>query len=204
MFLIINSNNVIVSSSDYQVNIADCASRNESVVEIDDNLFSEDMIGSLYAGGVEYVPPSSSYDVVENGVWVDSRSLEELKENARIEIDNAAGKLRTKFITSAPGQELIYQAKAAEAQRYVDAGAPNDLTGYPFITAEVNATGLTNIEAANEILSIQNAWILVGANIEEYRLAGKKTVTNASNVSEINNAVAITKEAFLLIENNAG
>ena len=110
-----------------------------------------------------------------------------------MEIDNHAGATRARFITIAPGQELTYQKKAAEAADYVLAGYPADLTNYPFINAEASSTGKTPTETADAIITQELAWRIAGAAIEGARMGGKKAVDDAVNLTEVNAAVENTK-----------
>ena len=135
-------------------------------------------------GGIsEYVPPT--IDLNEEKAW---------RKNS---IDEVAGEVRRKFITSAPGQEMTYQEKAEQAADYVAASYPADTSNYPFIQAEINATGKTKEQAADDILTQRAAWIAVGATIEEHRLAGKKQVDEATTVEDIK---TITDNTIALLE----
>ena len=59
------------------------------------------------------------------------------------------------------------------------------MTTYPFIQAEVNATGKTNEQAADDIVAAKSAWISTAASIEQERLGGKKAVEDASTIAEV-------------------
>ena len=105
--------------------------------------------------------------------------LDELKLYSRYMIDVTAERARLRYITDGAGQASVYQEKAAEADAYITAGYPVDLTSWPFIQAEVNATGLTSTQAADAIVAQRNTWRILGANIEEERLGGKAAVNAA-------------------------
>ena len=115
--------------------------------------------------------------------------LDDYKLNARIQIDGESELTRLRFITNGAGQAMAYQEKADEATDYVVAGYPADLTSYPFIQAEVNATGKNATQAADDILATRSAWIAVSAAIEEIRLGAKKQVNEAANTGEIDTIV---------------
>ena len=108
----------------------------------------------------------------------DKPSLDELKAQAKIEIDNQAGVTRSKYITVAPGQEATYISKEQQARAYKAAGYPASTADYPYIAAEVaaNEGDLTATEAADQIIAKADEWAVLGAIIEQTRLAGKRDV----------------------------
>jgi hypothetical protein len=120
-------------------------------------------------------------------------ALEDYKARAKNIIDQYAGATRLKFITSVPGQEMTYQEKAEEATDYVAAGYPADLSGYPFVAAEATATGATATEVADAIIAQRSAWVVIGAEIEQYRIGGKFQVENAESQTEVDGIVNSTK-----------
>lgn len=121
----------------------------------------------------------------------DSVYLPQCRELAKDLIDGAAGEARRRHITSVPGQAETYAEKGEEAADYVAAGypaptgSPPEYVGYPFIQAEVEATGKTSTQAADDILAQKSAWITIGAAIEKERIGGKTNVDAASDVASI-------------------
>lgn len=105
--------------------------------------------------------------------------LNEYKALARYKVDQAAEYARLRYITNGAGQAMVYQLKGAEAEAYITAGYPVDTSSYPFIQAEMNATGKTKEQAADDIITQRNAWVALGASIEQQRLAGKGAVDAA-------------------------
>lgn len=83
---------------------------------------------------------------------------------------------------------MVYQEKGDEAADYVANGYPADLASYPFIQAEVNATGKTATQAADDILAQKSAWIMLGAATEEARLSGKVAVDAATDEAGVDAA----------------
>ena len=142
---------------------------------------------------INYRPDGSPFWIYQNDAWVDSRALDDLKDQAKVDIDNHAGTIRSKYITVAPGQEMTYMEKSEEAADFVTAGYPADTSNYPFIQAEMDATGLTKEQAADGILAQKSAWIVVGATIEKTRLSGKAQVDAAVDQDGVNTAVTNTK-----------
>lgn len=149
-------------------------------------------------------------DNVENRYWkayllwaesntadpIDTLSLSEIKSNAKKEIDETAEIVRLKFITGGAGQAMAYQEKGEEAADYVAASYPADLSSYPFIQAEINATGKTKEQAADDIIAQKSAWITAGAAIEEERLKGKKAITDAADETAVNSQRDIATAAL--------
>lgn len=128
--------------------------------------------------------------------WVlaNSPTLGDLQTAAKQEVDNAAETARQRYITPGAGQSMAYQEKSDEATDYAAANYPADLTSYPFIQAEVNATGKTAQQAADDIIAQRSAWVAKGAAIEELRIKAKQDIDAATDESSINmfknNAVA--------------
>lgn len=119
-----------------------------------------------------------------------ARDLNDAKTDGKLTIDGAAGRARSRYITTAPGQEMTYLEKADQAADYVTAGYPADTSNYPFIQAEMNATGKSKEDAADDILTQKSAWITVGVQIEEHRLGGKGAVDAAIDLAGVDSAVA--------------
>lgn len=112
-------------------------------------------------------------------------TIEQIRSEAKKLIDNEAERSRLTNITPGDGQASVYLEKSNEAADYIVAGYPADLTTYPFIQAEVNATGKTNEQAADDIVAAKSAWISTAASIEQERLGGKKAVEDASTIAEV-------------------
>lgn len=121
------------------------------------------------------------------------------KDIARDQIDQVAEMVRLKYITGGAGQAMAYQEKGEEAADYVAANYPADLSGYPWMQAEVNATGKTASQAADDILAQKAAWISIGAQIEQQRLYGKEEVSNATTVNDVITAKDTAVAALELI-----
>ena len=127
----------------------------------------------------------------------------DVKKLAKEAIDEAAEAARLRYITYGSGQAMAYQEKGDEAADFIAAGypvgspsgspigsvigSPVSLPGYPFIEAEVKATGKTPRQAADDIVAQKAAWVAVGATIEQSRLGGKKKVDEALDAADVNN-----------------
>lgn len=108
-------------------------------------------------------------------------TLDELRYAAYAKIDEAAHQTRLKYIT--PNKDATYIAKLMQAQAYVAAGYPTDLTTYGYIVAEVaRLGGDTNVEAdlktaADGLIAIGNQWLGLDAIIEKICLVAKTQVS---------------------------
>lgn len=138
--------------------------------------------------GVFVVPDVSQQDLDDALTAYVHDALKAPRDYAKSLIDMQAEQARLRYVTGGAGQAMAYQEKADEASDYVAAGYPVDLSSYPFIQAEINATGKTKEAAADDILTQRSAWITVGASIEEERLGGKKAVDDAVDQGGIDTA----------------
>lgn len=105
---------------------------------------------------------------------------------ATARINAAAGALRETFITSIPGQEMLYLAKEAEARAWTADPAP-DMADYPLLSAEIGP-GLTAPDAgqlAQLWLTLGHQWRVVAAQIETARLGAVYAVEQAPDETAI-------------------
>ena len=126
-------------------------------------------------------------------------SLAEVIATSLVMIDEGAGKVRMKYLTSVPGQESTYQEKAQDAANYKVDGYPVDTTLYPWVAAEAGATGTTPTVAADTILATKSLWVTKGAEIEGERMRGKTEVKLASTVTEALDIRNTTLRNFLMM-----
>lgn len=114
----------------------------------------------------------------------DSRQLEHSRFFAMVAVDESAGRVRKQFITSVPGQDMIYQQKRIEAQLVVTNPHINpDLVPHIKYQAEINNHSL--LSEANAVLAIAREWSELSAIIEARRLAAKKAIREAETEMEI-------------------
>jgi len=107
------------------------------------------------------------------------------KANAKIIIDETAGRARKKYITTVEGQDLTYSYKIVDAQKYIDDGRPADASPYPWTQAEADARGISASDAADIIVGTYNAWEPIGVSIEKERIKGKDKIDKANNSAVI-------------------
>lgn len=104
------------------------------------------------------------------------------------QVDKGAGQVRSLFITSIPGQDMVYLAKETEAQLIVadpgqGAGVPDNET--PHVTAEATAYGVSRFDKAVEILTLRQLWATVSPVIETRRLEAKDAVNAATTAPDV-------------------
>jgi len=126
--------------------------------------------------------------VTDGGIDPYVSDLPSIRLIARAIIDIAAERARHRHITPGSGQAMVYLKKGEETDAYILAGYPADTTGYPFVEAEINATGKTKENAADDIITQRDAWVVLGASIEEQRLGGKKAVDDAADEAAVDTA----------------
>lgn len=107
--------------------------------------------------------------------------LAEVKKRLKLSVDEAAAKARCRYITSIAGQLESYSRKAAQAQAYKDAGYPADLTPYPYIKIESEASGQTGRQVADTILLLESQWTVLDPEVEGRRAGGKRQIDEAVN-----------------------
>ena len=96
-------------------------------------------------------------------------ALQKVKTEAVAAINAASGLTRQKFITTAPGQEMIYLAKEREAIAYLADPVPLPID-YPLIAAEVGVTAPTAWELAQVWVNVSVYWRSIAARIEGARM----------------------------------
>jgi hypothetical protein len=166
--------------------VRDVIETNDTPFDVAAPMFWKDVTGLSPVIGSPYNP---STDTITSPV-LPTIDVENTRSSALLLVDNTAGDIRQRFITSAPGQELTYQEKAEQAADFAAANYPTgQIANYPFIQVEVNVTGLSPQAAADGILSRRTLWIQKGALIEEARLIGKRDINVATDVIGINTAL---------------
>lgn len=113
-------------------------------------------------------------------------SVDEARSWARDQVDAAAGVARSRFITTAPGQDAAYRAKYEEAKAFIAAGYSPASQAIPWIEAEASTAGVSTQVAADRIKERGDAWnLMLGPRIEALRVGGKVRVAGASTVADV-------------------
>ena len=93
------------------------------------------------------------------------------------------------FITVLPGQDLIYQAKEAEARAWIADPAP-DPANYPLLVAEIGITAPDAAQLAQLWLNMATLWRQAAAGLEALRLTVGAAVEAATTVEEVEAALS--------------
>ena len=139
------------------------------------------------AGEVGYPLPEGTLNTIPYDLSV-------LRNFKKQQIDAQAGAVRSRFITTVPGQESTYLYKAAEAKAWTDSADPAD---FPMLSAEAAATGVTMGELAATVRANADLWTAIGARIEAARLAAKQAITAAEDIPAIFIAATVDWEAVV-------
>lgn len=167
---------------------------NETVTELTQE--QVDGIGAFIEATPGFTPKFYTWDAQSVTF---KENLVALREDAKAQIDVAAGKTRGKYLTSIPGQDATYIAKETECRAYAAAAYPADLTNYPWVKAEADATGLTATQAADAIILQAEQWRVLGSTIEKVRRGGKIEVDKKTKASTIATSLAATLAALQAI-----
>lgn len=132
-------------------------------------------------------------EATSNAVVVAEVNLTPVRDALLAQIDADAEATRMRFITPGAGQAMTYLRKEAEAKAYL-AGDPAPT---PFLSAEAPARSMTLADLAAEVASRAAAWQGIGPKIEAARLAAKKAVQEATNISDMHQAAVIDWTAAL-------
>ncbi len=115
-----------------------------------------------------------------------AKELTEARAKAVSRCNEMVGNTRLMFITDIPGQAAIYSEKEAEAADYISRDPePTDLSPYPFIEREMQATGMTAYECSQLFLNMAAQWRPLGAQLEGLRIGYNKQISEAATQSEI-------------------
>lgn len=121
------------------------------------------------------------------------------KAEAIAKVNEAVGKIRSRFITVLPGQDMIYQSKEAEAIRYLNADpAPDNLTDYPFIQAEVGVLAESAYHVASIWAGMSEHWRGVAAGLESVRMTAINAIEAATDGQGIHDALVAFETVILI------
>ena len=123
-----------------------------------------------------------------------AEALAEAKQRARADLAAAVAEARAAYITTLPGQQMIYLAKEAEARAYIADPAP-DLANYPLLSAEVGITAPDAWQLAQIWLAMADLWCNAAAQIEAWRLGAAAAIDAARSVAAVQGAMHAIIEA---------
>jgi hypothetical protein len=116
-------------------------------------------------------------------------TLDDLKARAKNDIDEGAGTIRGRYITSVRGQPETYMIKEAEAKAYLKASNPL-ASEYPMLAAEIGINGDTMADVATMIVSKANEWRQLASVIENIRLSKKKAIDEVVSEDDLTAVIA--------------
>ena len=118
----------------------------------------------------------------EKGSWKYYETLEELKAQAILDINAAAGTARLRYITDVPGQQAVYLIKLQQAEAYL---LDTSIVG-AYLEKEAEVLNSSLLEAAIQITATANYWNnIVGPSIEAIRRRTKIAIDTATTAEEI-------------------
>ena len=125
-------------------------------------------------------PPSGDWMWDFGGnTWIRKISLDAIKAQAAIDIDNQSGLTRAKYITDVPGQAATYLLKADQATKYKDGNYQGAIPG--LVQSEATARGISAQQAADAIIAEQDQWVALATGVETIRRLGKENVKKATS-----------------------
>lgn len=132
---------------------------------------------------VEALPDDLSAWVIVDGALVASTDITEAdRSTAMARVNDMVGRARALFITTAPGQDMTYLAKQAEAAAYLSSTPPPaDLSAFPFIAAEIGITGADAAAVAGVFFAKAAEWASLGASFERLRMTASAAISAASD-----------------------
>lgn len=138
--------------------------------------------GIVLTSGTAIPATQAAVEAARAALQPPALTLDQVKAELCAQIDADAGRERAAYITVAPGQEMTYMEKRAEAVAYVEAADP-DPADYPLLSAEAAATGQTIAAVAAIVIAQYEAWRVIGSAIEGVRMGGKATVNAAVDLA---------------------
>lgn len=130
-------------------------------------------------------------------------TLDEVKQDLQIKVDEQAEKERQKYITGGAGQSMTYTEKFNQAvdfskkwQAHMKNPAqepePNE-NDYLLLKAGLGIDGSTLIEVAATVTYAYAVWQQIGAAIEEVRLKSKMAISEAKTAEDAQTIFAAIK-----------
>ncbi|AHC30460.1 tail assembly chaperone [Rhizobium phage vB_RleS_L338C] len=113
--------------------------------------------------------------------------LQSVKDELKAKVDYEAWQLRSQYITTIPGQDMVYMEKRLEAEIVVadpDLGENLSAAEIPHVAKEATTSGVSRFDKSVEILTLANLWKQVSPAIEDRRLSTKSAIDAAITVAE--------------------
>lgn len=113
------------------------------------------------------------------------KNLAAIRAGAVARNNQDAESTRLRFVTPGAAQAMVYQKKVRTAERYVAAGAPEDLAGFPLIAREIGITAATAWEIVQIWLNLDSLWEDIGSRIESVRLSTNNAINTEIDPARI-------------------
>ena len=126
-------------------------------------------------------------------------TLAQYKVAANRKIDEKSATLRSRYITTVPGQEAVYAEKVEEATDFISEGYTSDIKLFPLLHAEVKATELTPKQVADGIIEKKSQWIHLNAQIEEARIRAKRII-ESNKINSVQQVDKITNQTLNILD----
>lgn len=120
---------------------------------------------------------------------IGAEALAAAKATARARLAATIIAARSALITVLPGQDMIYQAKEAEARAWIADPAP-DLANYPLLSAEIGLTAPDAHSLAQLWLNMASLWRETAAALEVTRLTIGAAINAAETIEQIDAAMS--------------
>jgi len=127
-------------------------------------------------------------------------TLDPAKRDAKVAVNNAIGAAREMYMTSLPGQEMVYLRKEQEARNWLGAENP-DLVDYPLMQSEIGITADTPYQLAQVWLYMSHAWIVIASDMEGLRMGTAAKIDAATGTDQIAEVLAAFYKDIALYDN---
>lgn len=123
--------------------------------------------------------------------------LAHLKRELCRQVDERAGDIRSGYITTVEGQDMVYQRKASEARAYLVDTQIAEIE-IPHLVLEAQALGVTVADVANGVVAQEEAWAQLSAQIEAIRVGSKAQINAAQTIAEAEDAAGVVDWSSVL------
>lgn len=114
-----------------------------------------------------------------------SPELQQYKTDIIEKINNHVEDLRTSSNHQPFSQPEIYFEKTTEAIDYAAAGYPESLDGYPFISMEMEISGLSGKQVTDQIFHKRKQWIHTAVQTEKIRKIFTRKIHDCKTIAEV-------------------
>ena len=113
------------------------------------------------------------------------QNIPALKLRAIGQVNETIGKVRMRYITVIPGQDMLYKAKQEEAVECLAQGATSLASDYPLLAAEIGITAPTLLDVAQVVVNMAFIWKTIASNLEMLRMGVIQDIEEAVTRADI-------------------